>query len=102
MRKEIITVNQANIVNGHIYLTAVLNLFPEDSIGGSNKTKQARKLLTVTYKGLDPITTDIAGDKRMFRDRSVVKRFFRQMKVRDGDHVSITKCGDYEYLIEKA
>lgn len=90
---------QGNINNGHIYLSSIIDHFPKSSIGGANKSEVAPNLLTIDA-GLDePICTDIAGDKKIFRSRQWVKEFFMKYRLKAGSTVTIRRLGKFKYLI---
>ncbi len=88
-----IEVAQGNIKHEHLYLFSVVDFFPEESISGGNVREAARRALEL-HNGLgDPVVTDIAGDKKVFRKRSWVSDFFRANNIREGDRVIIEKTG---------
>ncbi len=94
-----IEITQGNINNEHLYLSSVIDFFPKESIGGGNVREAARRTLEV-HNGLgDPIATDIAGDKKIFRKRSWVGDFFRAHDIREGDRVVIEKTGPSRYHV---
>ncbi|WP_412546238.1 hypothetical protein [Maricaulis sp. MIT060901] len=89
-----------NIRNAHIYLKDHLLLFPPDSIGGSNKTKAAEKKLILDFEHGESVETDIDGaDKKIFRDRGAVRRFFETALARPGDEVEIENTAPYRFSI---
>lgn len=52
-------------------------------------------------EGLDePVTTDIDGEKMMFRNRGKIRQFFTLNNLRAGGTVRITRGGPYEYDVQ--
>ena len=88
-----------NIRNNHFKLTAFLDRFPEDSIGGSNKASRAAKQLVIDWGGASPAHTDIDGIKKLFRSRSWVRNFFEATRAKAGDTVIIEQSGPYSYRV---
>lgn len=70
MRYGVIELTQGNINNDHLYLTSIMELFPPSSIGGSSEAEHASQVLEVHCGIGDPVHTDIAGDKKIFRRRA--------------------------------
>ena len=91
----------------HIYLKAILDFFPSEVVGGSDKTQIADRLLTVTFVPGMTVRSDIAGadrfnrprrsNHRFLRDRTAVRDFFERSGAKPGDVVQITRTGTYAY-----
>lgn len=97
-----IELTQGNINNDHLYLSSVIEFFPESAIGGSNTEAQAGTLLEV-HSGIEqPVLTDIAGDKKIFRKRSWVKEFFKVHELKAGDCVIIEQTDTNRYHVYPA
>ncbi|WP_027854162.1 hypothetical protein [Marinobacterium litorale] len=94
-----IELTQGNINNNHLYLSSVIEFFPKDSIGGSNESSLAHRLLEVHSGIASPVRTDIAGDKKIFRRRSWVGEFFEVHGLVAGDWVVIEKTGADRYHV---
>jgi len=94
-----IELTQGNINNNHLYLSSVIEFFPSKSIGGTNADSLAPLLLEVHSGISEPISTDIAGDKKIFRKRSWVGEFFRVHELKAGDHVVIEHTGSNRYHV---
>jgi len=101
VRAAIIEVSDGNVRNSHFYLREVLSMFRASCVGGSNLNERARKLITLIYPG-ERVETDIDGEKKFFRDRGSVKRFYENSGVVGGDLIMIEKIGDFEFEITKA
>lgn len=97
-----IELTQGNINNDHLYLSSVIEFFPEAAIGGSNIDSQADTLLEVHSGIEEAVLTDIAGDKNIFRKRSWVKEFFRVHGLKAGDCVIIEHTDTNRYHIYPA
>lgn len=99
MRSAIVQLTEGNINNNHLYLSTIMSLFPADSIGGSNENEMASKTLIVNNGIGEVISTDIAGDKKIFRKRAWVKEFFEAHKLNAGDKIVIEKISSYKFHI---
>jgi hypothetical protein len=95
----VVRLTGGNIRNGHVYLRKVRCLLPEDVIGGANAEAAAPSLLTVAFKPGPTITTDVAGDKMILRQRGAVREFLRTTGAREGDDVVIERTGPYSLSI---
>lgn len=97
-----VILSQGNINNNHFYLRPIMDFFPKESIGGSNKQQIASHLLSVKFGDSLPVTTDIAGDKKMFRCRGAMGDFLKTHNMKAGDAVIITKVDAFTFQVEKA
>ena len=94
-----IELTQGNIDNNHLYLSSVIDFFPSDSIGGSNSSDLASRVLEI-YSGIaPPVRTDITSSKKIFRRRSWVGEFFKAHNLVAGDCVVIEKTGIDRYHV---
>lgn len=99
MKYVVVELTQGNINNSHLYLSSVIDFFPEVAIGGPNDESEAEVKLEV-HNGIEQaVLTDIAGDKKIFRKRGWVKEFFEAHKMKAGDKVIIEKTGHNRYHI---
>ncbi len=99
MKKIIfLTITQAEIDNNYLKISQHLEFFPSDSIGGSNKLSPAKKEISITFAGNDPVKTDIAGDKMIFRNRSWTAEFIRHYRLKAGDQIAIECQEPYRYF----
>lgn len=92
-------ITQGNLNNSHIYLKSFFEAFPEDTIGGSNRTLAAPREITVDWGGDAAVMTDLDGAKRFFRKRGWIRSFFEQNDVRAGDMVLVEEIAPYSYRI---
>lgn len=90
---------QGNINNSHFYLRDVWTVFPDDCIGGSNMAAVAVRSVTVSWGADLAETTDIDGQKKLFRKRGWVREFFNQNDAQAGDQVRIHMKNPYEYMV---
>lgn len=81
--------------NKYIRLGECIGALPEDVIGGANKSEAAPRELTVYWGGPNPARTDIAGDKKIFRDRSIMRKFIETAGVREGDCIVLSLSDPY-------
>lgn len=99
----VIQLTQGNINNNHIYLRRRLDFFPADTIGAANALDGHGALLALHFEGHpEPVQTDIAGDKKIFRCRGDVGRFFARYHLAEGDSVVIERQSAYEYRLAPA
>jgi hypothetical protein len=95
-----VVVTGGNVRNNHIYLP--LDFFPDDAIGGSNKSVAAPRSISVTFEPGVTVETDIDRSKRILRTRGPVGDFLARAGVNDGDTVLIIRHSPYAYTISKA
>ena len=91
-------VTQGNLNNNHLYLSRILEFFPEDVLGGPNRSRAAPHKLRIRC-GNDVVETDIVSDKKIFRKRGWLGRFFDVYQVSAGDKVVLWRNGVYEYQL---
>lgn len=84
-----------NVRNQHIYLRDCMSLFPKDAIGGRNDDSVAPCKLEIHYGAGDPITSDIDGDKKIFRRRAWVAAFIEKHNLSEGDWIVLESTGPY-------
>lgn len=98
MNFGVIEITGGNLRNDHLYLGSMLDLFPPDSIGGSNEETRGTDI--EVHCGIDnPIVTDIAGDKKIFRRRAWVREFFLSHNLKEGDRVVIEKTAGRRFHV---
>jgi len=90
-----ITLTEANMRWGHVYLRPARHLFSDDNVGGSSKAEPAATPFHVELGGAPPIVTDIAGDKMILRERGLVRRFLEG--ARAGDEVRVERLGENHF-----
>jgi hypothetical protein len=88
-----------NLRNNHFYLTGFLDRFPENSIGGPNKSLRAPKEITIDWGGPNLVHTDIDRTKRLFRGRGWVGNFFASTNAAEGDTVIVEQSGPYSFRV---
>jgi hypothetical protein len=94
----VIQLTQGNLKNNHIYLRRHLDFFPSDVIGAANAHEGEGVLLTLHFEGHpEVVQTDIPRDKKIFRCRGDVGRFFAWHRLAEGDSVVIERLSRYEY-----
>jgi hypothetical protein len=99
LRYGIIELTQGNLNNDHLYLSTIIGLFPSNSIGGSSEAGLAGQLLEV-HSGIgEPVFTDIAGDKKIFRKRGWVGEFFSVHQLKAGHKVVVERTGTHRYHV---
>lgn len=98
-KKAFITLTGGNIRNSHIYLTKVMDLFPDKYIGGGNKSQAASSCIKLDVGLPNSLETDIDGQKKIFRSRKALKAFFEVYDLSAGDTVVITETGEGQYSL---
>jgi len=107
-KKRLIRITEANLRNGHLYLTGHLGFFPADCFGGASKQDSLGKPLTLEVEGLkEPIETDIPTDasgspRRFFRKRDWVQKFFRVSRIKPDDYVLLEKLDRFRIRVARA
>ncbi len=87
----LITLTEANIRYGHIYLTGLTNRFPADAFGGPTRAETGRPLTLHFVRGA-AIETDIVRKRNIFRTRAW-RSWFVEQDARAGDQVRLTPRG---------
>jgi hypothetical protein len=88
-----------NIRNNHFYLTHFLDRFPKSMIGGTSESFLAPRQAMVDWGGASDVETDIPSDKKMFRRRSWVGRFFADNDAEPGDTVLVHQTAPFRYKV---
>jgi hypothetical protein len=96
--RRYLTINQANLDHGHIYLAGCMDLFPTDVVGGANKAAAAPKTVQIDF-GSGQVSTDVVGNKKIFRQRGWLRRFFADNNLTSGDQVVLERLGPYSYRV---
>ncbi|MGZ2450429.1 hypothetical protein ACVIRO_003183 [Rhizobium ruizarguesonis] len=95
-----VELTEGNLTHNHFYLRPHLHLFPNDIIGGSNRSKLARKEARIDWGGPEPEFTDIDGEThKFFRRRGWIGRFYQLNRAKPGDLVSVEETGPLSYKI---
>lgn len=96
----LIPLSEGNIRNNHFYLRSVIDCFPTDVIGGSNKSHMATRTVVIDWGGAAPAQTDIDGQKKFFRARGWIRSFFEANQASPGDIVRLEQTSPYTYKVE--
>jgi len=96
--RRFITIKQANLDHGHIYLAECMDFFPSDVVGGRNKAAAAPKTVQIDF-GIGQVNTDVVGNKKIFRKRGWVRRFFADNHLAPGDCVVLERLDPYAYRL---
>jgi SNF2 family DNA or RNA helicase len=94
-----VELNVGNIKNSHVYLRPFIEKFPDDVIGGSNKSEMAEREITIDWGGHAPVQTDLYGSKRFFRARSWIKQFFGINAADAGDRAFVEEITPFRYRV---
>jgi hypothetical protein len=96
-----LTITEGNLNNYHLYLSKVLDMFPSDVIGGRNKLHVASRTVRIEW-GNQVVETDIVGDKKIFRKRGWMARFYEANRLQPGDKVLLEQVSPYVYRLSAA
>jgi hypothetical protein len=96
-----LTITQGNIDNNHMYLTEVMDMFPDDVLGGHDKSQAAPRTVRVLFSG-EAVDTDVVREKNIFRRRGWVRRFFDANRIAAGDRVCLEQLEPYLYRVSRA
>ena len=88
-----------NLRNNHFYVGEFIDKFPQDTLGGKNKSHAAMREISIDWGGPSTVLSDIDKIKRIFRQRRWVKEFFASSGAREGDTVVVTSTGSYSVHI---
>ena len=97
---SVVELTDGNVRNHHIYLRE-MGWLPASVIGGGNASETAEDKLTVTFSPGKTVTTDIAGDKMIFRERGAVRDFFERVGAAGGTRVVIELTGPLSIQVSK-
>lgn len=95
-----LTLTQANIDHGYIYLGKCIEIFLSDTLGGANKSEAAPRTVQVQF-GADLVETDIDQTKRVFRKRGLIRRYFKKYRLAAGHRVLLEQLGPYSFQVSK-
>ncbi len=90
-----ITLTEANMRWGHVYLRPARHLFSDDNVGGSSKAEPAVTPFRVELGGEPPLVTEIDGKKMILRERGAVRRFLEGALA--GDEVRVERLGENHF-----
>ncbi|WP_165802820.1 hypothetical protein [Pelagivirga sediminicola] len=88
-----------NVRNNHINLSKFMDAFPQDVIGGKNKSEAAPRQIEIDWGGPQHVVTDIDGSKSIFRGRRWVRRFLAASDAQEGDIVVLTETAPYKLSV---
>jgi len=92
-----VEITAGNLKNNSLYVTSVLDRFPEWTIGGANKAEAARPITLVLHDG-PTVETDIVGPRKLLRTR-VWGSWFRKHRAKPKDRVVFTPMGEDRFLV---
>ncbi|HRP63066.1 MAG TPA: ASCH domain-containing protein [Phycisphaerales bacterium] len=92
-----IEITPGNIRNGSLYLTGVLDRFPEWAIGGPNKAEAATPMTLMLHEG-PRVETDIVGPRKLLRTR-IWRSWFARHGAQPGDRVVFTPMDEATYFV---
>ena len=93
-----LTVTGGNLQNNHMHLAGALDIFPPDVIGGTNKLQSAPRTVRIEC-GREIVETDIVRDKKIFRKRGWIGRFYKDYRVQPGDCLLLEQLSPYVYRV---
>lgn len=90
-RPMLVTLTDANIRHGHIYLREIIDRFPADALGGTTRADAGRPV-RLYFTGGRTIDTDIVASKKIFRTR-VWRSWFGEQGAQAGDEICLVPRG---------
>lgn len=96
---DVIKLSKNAIKNSYINISPIINLFPNDCIGGTNKADHAKKQITLDWDNGESIKSDIASDKKIIRDRSWAKKFIVKFNLKEKDLVAFERTSTFNYKV---
>lgn len=99
--RRYLTITQGNIDNSHIYLSEVMDMFPDDALGGPDESQSAPRTVRIAW-GSEVVDTDVVRDKQIFRRRGWVKQFFSANQICAGDRILLEQIDPYSYCVSRA
>ena len=94
-----ITLTGGNLRQAHISLRSVIDMFPEDAIGGTSKDDPGRPVRFFWGPDLQPTESDLPSDKLIIRDRSASRQFLKHYRLKENDVIIIERIGPRDYFI---
>lgn len=96
-----ISLTEGNLKNNSLRIgVQQMGFFPNDAFGPANSKNGTGTALTLHRDGFpDPVSTDIDGAKRIFRNRGPWRAYFEHHHLRAGDQVIIERLSLYEYRL---
>lgn len=96
-RPMLVTLTDANIRHGHIYLREVFDRFPADALGGNTRADAGRPV-RLLFTGGRIIDTDIVTGKKIFRSRAW-RSWFVAQGARPGDQARLVPQGPRTFKV---
>lgn len=97
-------IEQAAINASRITVTSIINNFPIEARGGSDKSDMAPQPLTLWWRSIS-VETDLPSFEKsdqprgFIRSRSIARRFYADSGAKAGDVVVFEKLGSHEYRL---
>lgn len=92
-----IDVTPGNLKNNTLYVTGVIDRFPEWSIGGASRKNAGKPVTLILHEG-PTVQTDIVGSRKLLRTR-VWGSWFRKHGVKASDRVIFTPMDESTYFV---
>ncbi len=99
MNYVVLKLTEDNFRNNSISLERVMDFFPRAAIGGNCAYDKGGMLLEIHTGTGQPVFTDIAGDKKIFRKRAWVREFFDVHRLKPGSRIVIERTSYNHYHI---
>ena len=86
--------------NSYLRITPHQDFFPPEVFGSKSEEGGLGKRVRLLVDGLvEPVDTDIASDKMIFRKRGWCHEFFEMHGLRAGELVVLEKISEYSYKL---
>lgn len=96
MTLKFVTLTKGCFNNNYLLISTVIDIFPVDSIGGSNSSSKGKDI-TLNVGMRQNIITDIDSEHNIIRDRSWFTKFAEIHNLTVGDQVVLEKTGEREF-----
>ena len=94
--RRLIRVTAANLENQHLYVTGLLDFFPQDAVGGPRRKQTNGHGFELILDGLNQtVRTDIGSDARtgkprnFLRCRAAIGKFYKHHAIQPGGYVQL-------------
>ena len=96
---RIIDITEGSYNSNYLKLSNISEFFPSDVFGGTSKNQAVPNTIEISWGSEEKVRTDIAEDKRIFRKRGWIGKFFKENELYPGDKVGIEKIEPYRYRV---
>ncbi|MFQ5329243.1 MAG: HNH endonuclease [Thermodesulfobacteriota bacterium] len=96
---EVIKLSKNDINNGSITISAIIDFFPSECLGGKSSKDPAKKQMTIVWDNDKSITSDIVSDTKIIREKSWFKKFISKFNLKEKDLIAFEKIYNFRYKV---